>query len=133
VSLAGVPVMQSDLRAAVESDRLLFNSGGVLLGMLIAILFFQRATLIFIATLCPIIASVITLGVIGHLQIDLDSLINTIPPLVMVIAFSDAMHMIFSVRRRLDKGDDKRAAIRHAVLTVGPACALTSITTAIAM
>ncbi len=133
VTLAGVPVMQSDLRAAVESDRLLFNSGGVLLGMLIAILFFQRATLIFIATLCPIIASIITLGVIGHLKIDLDSLINTVPPLVMVIAFSDAMHMIFSVRRRLDKGDDKHAAIRHAVLSVGPACALTSITTAIAM
>jgi len=133
VNLAGVPVMQADLRGAVESDRLLFNSVGVLMGMLIAILFFQRATLIIIATLCPIIASVVTLGVIGHLQVDLDSLINTIPPLVMVIAFSDAMHMIFSIRRRLDDGDTKHGAIRHAVLTVGPACALTSITTAIAM
>ncbi len=133
VTMAGVPVMQADLRSAIESDRLLFNSGGILLGMLIAILFFQRATLILIATLCPIVASVVTLGVIGHLQIDLDSLINTIPPLVMVIAFSDAMHMIFSIRRRLDNGDTKYGAIRHAVLTVGPACALTSITTAIAM
>ncbi len=133
VTMAGVPVMQADLRAAIESDRLLFNAGGILLGMLIAILFFQRATLIMIATLCPIVASVLTLGIIGHLRIDLDSLINTIPPLVMVIAFSDAMHMIFSIRRRLDKGDTKYGAIRHAVLSVGPACALTSITTAIAM
>lgn len=133
VTMAGVPVMQADLRAAIESDRLLFNMGGVLTGMLIAILFFQRAMLILIATLCPVIASVVTLGVIGHLQIDLDSLINTIPPLVMVIAFSDAMHMIFAIRRRLDEGDTKYGAIRHSVLTVGPACALTSITTALAM
>jgi len=133
VTMAGVPVMQADLRSAIENDRLLFNSGGVLMGMLIAILFFQRAVLIIIATLCPIIASVVTLGVIGHLEVDLDSLINTIPPLVMVIAFSDAMHMIFSIRRRLDAGDTKYGAIRHAVLTIGPACALTSITTAIAM
>ncbi len=133
VNMAGVPVMQADLRSAVESDRLLFNTGGVLMGMIIAILFFQRATLILIATACPVIASVVTLGIIGHLQIDLDSLINTIPPLVMVIAFSDAMHMIFSIRRRLDEGDTKRGAIRHAVLAVGPACALTSITTALAM
>jgi len=133
VTMAGVPVMQADLRGAIQSDRLLFNTGGVLMGMLIAILFFQRATLIMIATACPIIASVVTLGVIGHLKINLDSLINTIPPLVMVIAFSDAMHMIFSIRRRLDEGDTKRSAIRHAVLTIGPACALTSITTAIAM
>jgi predicted RND superfamily exporter protein len=41
--------------------------------------------------------------------------------------------MIFTVRRRLDKGDTKYGAIRHSVLTVGPACALTSITTAVAM
>jgi len=133
VTMAGAPVMQADLRAATETDRLLFNSGGVVIGTLIAILFFQRATLILIATLCPVIASVITLGVIGHLRIDLDTLINTIPPLVMVIAFSDAMHMIFSIRRRLDRGDTKYGAIRHTVLTVGPACALTSITTSLAM
>ena len=133
VQMAGVPVMQADLRGAIHEDRLLFNAGGIIVGMLIAIMFFQRATLILIATLCPIIASVMTLGLIGHLQIDLDSLINTIPPLVMVIAFSDAMHMIFTIRRRLDSGDTKHGAIRHAVLTVGPACALTSITTAVAM
>lgn len=133
INLAGVPVMQADLRSAIENDRLLFNTGGVLMGMIIAIMFFQRAILIIIATACPVIASLITLGIIGHLQVDLDSLINTIPPLVMVIAFSDAMHMIFSIRRRLDEGDTKHGAIRHAVLTIGPACALTSITTAIAM
>jgi len=133
INMAGVPVMQADLRSAIESDRLIFNTGGVLMGMLIAIAIFQRATLIIIATACPVIASVFTLGIVGHLKIDLDSLINTIPPLVMVIAFSDAMHMIFSIRRRLDEGDTKHGAIRHAVLTIGPACALTSITTAIAM
>jgi len=133
INMAGVPVMQADLRSAIESDRLLFNTGGVLMGMIIAIMFFQRAILIIIATACPVIASLVTLGIVGHLQIDLDSLINTIPPLVMVIAFSDAMHMIFSIRRRLDEGDTKHVAIRHAVLTIGPACALTSITTAIAM
>ena len=103
------------------------------MGMIIAIMFFQRAILIIIATLCPVIASLVTLGFIGHLRVDLDSLINTIPPLVMVIAFSDAMHMIFSIRRRLDEGDSKREAIRRAIMTIGPACALTSITTAIAM
>ncbi|MGI9405833.1 MAG: efflux RND transporter permease subunit, partial [Hyphomicrobiaceae bacterium] len=50
-----------------------------------------------------------------------------------VIAFSDAMHMIFSVRRGLRHGDSKRDAVLHAIHTVGPACALTSISTSIAM
>jgi len=133
LNMAGVPVMQADLRSAIEGDRLLFNSGGVIFGFLIALVFFQRASLIIIATLCPVISTVLVLGVIGHFQVDLDNLINTIPPLVMVIAFSDAMHMIFSIRRRLDEGDTKYGAIRHSVLTVGPACALTSITTSVAL
>jgi len=133
VTMAGVPVMQADLRAAIDADRLLFNAGGVVVGFLIALIFFQRASLVLVATLCPVVATIFTLGVIGHLQVNLNSLINTIPPLVMVIAFSDAMHMIFSIRRRIDTGDTKHAAIRHAVLTVGPACALTSLTTSVAL
>ena len=133
VTLAGAPVMQYELRDGVQSDRLLFNLSGVAVGMLIAFIFFQRFSLVFIATICPVVAAVVALGVLGHLQVNLDSLINTIPPLVMVIAFSDAMHMIFSIRRRLDEGSTKEEAVRISVMNIGPACVLTSITTALAM
>jgi predicted RND superfamily exporter protein len=133
VALAGAPVMQYELRESVQNDRLLFNLSGVAVGMLIAFVFFQRFSLIFIATLCPVVAAILALGVLGHLQVNLDSLINTIPPLVMVIAFSDAMHMIFAIRRRIDEGFTRQEAVRYSVKTIGPACALTSITTALAM
>ena len=40
--LSGVPVMQLEIRNAVERDRLLYNALGFIAGCLIAILFFRR-------------------------------------------------------------------------------------------
>lgn len=133
VHLAGAPVMQQELRDAVQRDRLLFNATGFVVGFFIALLFFQRLALVIIASLCAAISVVWSVGTLGLLGIELNSLINTIPPLVMVIAFSDAMHMIFTIRRRVDEGDDRFAAVKYAIAEIGPACALTSLTTAFAM
>src|SRR5262249_17738438 len=40
--LSGVPVMQLEIRTAVERDRLIYNSIGFVAGCLIAIVFFRR-------------------------------------------------------------------------------------------
>ena len=47
--LSGVPVMQLEIRNAVERDRLLYNALGFIAGCLIAILFFRRVAFIIIA------------------------------------------------------------------------------------
>jgi hypothetical protein len=51
----------------------------------------------------------------------------------MVIALSDAMHMVYSIRRNITKGLDRFEATKMAVLNIGPACVLTSLTTSLAM
>jgi len=100
--------------------------------MLICFGFFRRFKLVVITSLCPAVAVLWAMGLLGWADLRLNTFINVIPPLVMVISFTDAMHMVFSIRRRLAQGDDRFAAARHAILTVGPACVLTSITTSIA-
>ena len=47
--LSGVPVMQLEIRNAVERDRLLYNTIGFVAGCLIAILFFRRVSFMVIA------------------------------------------------------------------------------------
>lgn len=131
--LAGAPVMQLEVRNSIKRDRLIYNSAGFLMGFIICFLFFRRPKLAIIAQACPLVAVLWSLGLFGHLGLKLNTFLNVIPPLVMVIALSDAMHMVYSIRRRLNQGEDKTTAIRHAVLNVGPACALTSITTAVAL
>ncbi len=132
VQLAGAPVMQLEIREAISKDRLTYNGTGFLVGMLICYAFFRRVKLVLITSLCPAFAVLWAMGLLGWADLRLNTFINVIPPLVMVISFTDAMHMVFSIRRRLALGDDRFAAIRHAILTVGPACVLTSITTSIA-
>ena len=48
-SLTGVPVMQLEIRNAVERDRVIYNAVGFAAGCLIAILFFRRVSFMVVA------------------------------------------------------------------------------------
>jgi len=54
--LSGAPVMQLEIRNAVERDRLIYNGLGFAIGALIAILFFRRFSIMVIAAAPPAIA-----------------------------------------------------------------------------
>jgi hypothetical protein len=42
--LSGVPVMQLEIRNAVERDGIIYNAAGILAGCLIAIVFFRKVS-----------------------------------------------------------------------------------------
>ncbi len=127
-SLSGVPVMQLEIRNAVERDRILYNAAGFIAGCLIAILFFRRISFMVIAAGPPLIAILLSLGVLGWLGFRLNMFLNVMTPLIMVISFSDSMQLTFAARDRLLRGQSKYEAMKEAILVVGPACALTHAT-----
>jgi hypothetical protein len=131
--LTGAPVMQLEIRNAVERDRLVYNGLGFLVGMVVAYLFFRRLSLTLIAVLGPSIAILWTLGVIGGLDYRLNLFINVITPLILVSGFSDSMHLVFAIRRDILSGVDRIQAARNAVLDVAPACLLTAMNAALAL
>jgi predicted RND superfamily exporter protein len=131
--LTGAPVMQLEIRNAVERDRLVYNGLGFLVGFAIAYLFFRRLSLTFIAVLGPSIAILWTLGVLGGLDFRLNLFINVITPLILVSGFSDSMHLVFAIRRDILAGVDRIEAARNAVRDVAPACLLTAMNQAIAL
>ena len=126
--LSGVPVMQLEIRNAIERDRLIYNALGFAVGCLIAILFFRRISFMIIAAGPPLVAILLALGSLGWLGFSLNIFLNVMTPLIMVISFSDSMQLTFAARDRLLAGDDKVAAFRNALLIVGPACVLTHAT-----
>jgi predicted RND superfamily exporter protein len=133
VKLTGAPVMQLEIRNAVERDRLVYNGLGFLVGGGIAYLFFRRLSLTLIAVLGPSIAILWTLGVLGGLDFRLNLFINVITPLILVSGFSDSMHLVFAIRREILAGVDRITAARNAVLDIAPACLLTAMNQAIAI
>jgi uncharacterized protein len=127
-TLSGVPIMQLEIRNAVERDRLIYNVAGFLAGSGIAILFFRRISFMVIAAGPPLLAILLALGTLGWLDYRLNLFLNVMTPLIMVISFADSMQLTFAARDRLIAGEEKHEALRNAVLVVGPACVLTHVT-----
>ena len=131
--LSGPPVMQLEIRNAVLADRLIYNGLGFFLGTLVCLIFFRSFSLTFVTIAAPAIAILWSLGVLGLMGVRLNLFLNVITPLIMVIAYSDATHMMFVIRRHLGLGANRVEAVKQAILEVGPACVLTSFTTAVAL
>ena len=123
--LSGVPVMQLEIRNAVERDGLTYNVLGILAGCIIAIIFFRKISFMVVAAFPPMIAILLALGGLGWANFNLNMFLNVMTPLIMVISFSDSMQLTFAARDRLIAGQDKYTAFRNAILVVGPACVLT--------
>jgi predicted RND superfamily exporter protein len=126
--LSGVPVMQLDIRKAMERDRVVYNALGFVAGCVIAIAFFRRVSFMVIAAGPPLTAILLALGVLGWLDFRLNIFLNVMTPLIMVISFSDSMQLTFLARDRLIAGRSKYEAFRDAILIAGPACVLTHAT-----
>jgi uncharacterized protein len=126
--LSGVPVMQLDIRNAMERDRVVYNALGFVAGCLIAIAFFRRVSFMVIAAGPPLTAILLALGVLGWLDFRLNIFLNVMTPLIMVISFADSMQLTFLARDRLIAGRTKYEAFRDAILIAGPACVLTHAT-----
>ena len=126
--LSGVPVMQLDIRNAMERDRVVYNALGFVAGCLIAIAFFRRVSFMVIAAGPPLTAILLALGALGWLDFRLNIFLNVMTPLIMVISFSDSMQLTFLARDRLIAGRSKYEAFRDAILIAGPACVLTHAT-----
>ncbi len=128
VQLSGVPVMQLEIRNAVERDRLIYNTVGFIAGCAIAMAFFRRVSFMIVAAGPPLLAILLSLGVLGWLDFRLNMFLNVMTPLIMVISFSDSMQLTFAARDRLIAGQSKRDAFRNSIYIVGPACVLTHAT-----
>ncbi|MGX9429816.1 efflux RND transporter permease subunit [Bradyrhizobium sp. LeoA1S1] len=129
--LSGVPVMQLEIRNAVERDGLTYNVLGILAGCIIAIIFFRKISFMVVAAFPPMIAILLALGALGWANFNLNMFLNVMTPLIMVISFSDSMQLTFAARDRLIARQDKLSAFTNAVRVVGPACVLTHATAGI--
>jgi hypothetical protein len=124
VQLTGAPVMQLEIRNAVERDQIVYNGLGLLFGAIIAVVFFRRVSLMLVATIPPVLAVLWSLGSLGWLDFRLNLFLNVMTPLVMVMGFADSMQVVSAIRIRLREGDNRFQAVAFAVRVVGPACVL---------
>ena len=128
----GVMAIRYDILKSLNRDVHILNAVGAILATLICFIFFRSTRLVIIASVPPVLAVLWLLGVFGLTGRPVTAMNNILPTLVLVIAFCDALHMVQMIRRALAQGATVREAVRKAVIDVGPACAMTSLTTMVA-
>jgi hypothetical protein len=133
VVATGVPVLRYEVLETIRSDLHFLNLVGAGIAVAICGLFFRRVRWVVLASVAPMVGVIWTLGGFGLVGIEITAMSNILPTLVLVIGFSDALHMVNSIRRQMSAGATPEVAIKQSVGEVGPACAMTTITTMIAL
>lgn len=128
----GVMAIRHDVLKSLNQDVHKLNLAGAIVAILICFIFFRNMRYVIIASIPPVIAVLWLLGGFGLTDRPVTAMNNVLPTLVLVIAFCDALHMVQSIRRGIAHGSNVYDAVRSSVLDVGPACAMTSLTTMVA-
>ena len=120
------------------NDQVRLTLLGLGFGALIAMLFFRSFIAAFVCAVPPILTAGWSIGMFGILGIPITYLTTILPTLALVLAYADGI-VLYHRWNKLNSipsasGEvDLRQNLKEAVLKIGPASALTSLTTAFAI
>ncbi|MCA9131146.1 MAG: MMPL family transporter [Planctomycetales bacterium] len=132
VGLTGIPALQVEMTETLKWEQAVFVTGAEIVGLLISLLLFRRWAAVVVVQAGPIAAVIWSMGTMALVGEPLNVINCILAPLVLTIAFTDSVHLVLRIRTNLEKGLPRVDAVMDAVQHVGPACFLTSLTTAIA-
>jgi len=137
VLYAGLTPIGITILDTLVKDQLKLSLLGLLAGAMIAFVFFRCPSSAILCAVPPILTAVLSIGVFGVTRTPITYLTTILPTLALILAYADGIvlhHRWMRLNREGDKNfDTYRENLRQAVLQVGPATALTSITTALAL
>ena len=128
-----VPIRLEWVRNRDGNERLFQFVGYGLILALSAVLF-RGLSVVLVTAAAPALGVLWALGVVRSIGLQDNPFSHVIlPVLLSLVGFADSVHMMVDIRRGLGAGLTPREACRRALGTVGVACFLTMITTAIGM
>ncbi len=132
-SLTGLPVFRTEIISSLQRDQAIFIVMGLVIGTLLSYLFFRKIKYVFIVSLPGTVVVAILLGCMWIVGQNVNVMTSMVTPLVTVITLSNALHLTFSIRRGLIRGQELEMAIGTAIKETGPGCVLSCLTTALAL
>ncbi|MFK5979139.1 MAG: MMPL family transporter [Rhizobiaceae bacterium] len=133
ISIAGQPAIRAGMIYSIVSDLSLLVPLAALFCAVLSFLIFRNFYAMALCTLPTVVSAIWFLGAMGLLGIELNFLTNILPVLLIVIIFADTLHLYLKWEKLATTGIDPFVALKDAVKMVGPACGLSSLTTAIAL
>jgi len=132
VRRGGLGAARHDVVSALKSDQFRVTVMGALLGVAIAFVLFGSWTAVVLSNVPAVVSVIWTLGVMAVMGQPLDPLTTILPVFASILTFADGLHLVSDLRQRIASGEKADSALARALSEVGPATALTSVTTAVA-
>ncbi len=133
VTIAGQPAIRADLIHSIVADLLLLAPLAFLFCAVLAFILFRQPIAMLLCALPSLLSIGWFLGSAGLTGTSLNFLTNILPALLIVIVFADTLHLYLKWQKLSQKNEDYVATLKQAIVEVGPACALSSVTTAAAL
>ncbi len=131
VELTGPPIWTSEMLNAAVDDQITFTVYGFALGALIALFSLRSFWGAVLVAATPFIAVIWVMGSIIALFGSFSFLTIIVTTIVLVIAFAESLFFIFNWLAYWREGMDPYKAVDETVRVVGPASALTMLTTVV--
>ncbi len=131
VQLTGIPAVRVDIFQTIGREQSIFLLLGGLFGFTVSALIYRRWAAVIIVAIPPMVGVLWTLGTLGWLGAKLNIINTVLPTLILVIGFTDTMHLMYDLRRSRLAGRQVREATQLALRHLMLPCAITSLTTAI--
>jgi predicted RND superfamily exporter protein len=131
VHLAGAPIFDRALSQLNRRDNAIFTPLALAIIALALFALFRALAPVALA-LAVLGATVVwTLGAMGWLGVPMNITTSLLPPLLMVIAVADGIHVLSCYVDELGRGKSRERALRDTLAEVARPCLWTSLTTAL--
>ncbi|HOV04190.1 MAG TPA: MMPL family transporter, partial [Kaistiaceae bacterium] len=130
--VTGIPVLRVELVKRLISDQARIIGLGIALVFVISALIFRSLVGALVTQVPAVVAVLWVMGLMGAFGVNINLTTTILPVLILILAFADSMHLTVHMLRAHVAGKSLHESAYLAVKEVGPACVLTSLTTAIA-
>lgn len=134
---AGLTPISITILDTLIKDQVRLTLFGLLAGAAVAFIFFRCVASALLCAIPPILTAMWSIGLFGLINVPITYLTTILPTLALILAYADGivLHHRWMQSNRGSEAETENMMenLRSAVLKVGPATALTSITTAVAI
>ncbi|MEP5728803.1 MAG: MMPL family transporter [Sulfitobacter sp.] len=123
-NITGEDVISAEIVSGLKDDLIALNLWGALIITVAAFLLLRDLRMALLAVVPAIVGAAAVLALSVWLGYPITVLSNVIPILLLVLGVADGVHLTMHLK--------ENGSLREAIQNVGPACALTALTTAVA-
>lgn len=130
IGIAGSPFMMHQLTFILGRDMFLFSGVGIVLISVLLFAVFRRWVMVVLPISVSALAVYFTFALMCFFGMVITTAVQILPSLLLAVGVGNAVHVFTVYFQAVDRGNDKREALRYALGHSGLAVMMTGLTTA---